>query len=184
MSKAWNHKRELSFRFYFQFRGFEIHKEFYAETIRGRLEWAVLRRIFVSPVLRRFFKVREVPVSWGLIRYFVDANGDNSYYTPLDANGDNSYYTPLDEDRLFRLRWIGFVNVVTDHKGNMRHGAVNRGCTASEVRDYWAWHEYTDFPERALPFKVWRAWRRKGARVSCANAVEASGLYPKLECPF
>lgn len=172
MSKMLNYKRELSFRFYFQFRSFEFHKEFYTMTIKGSLEWAVLRRIFVSPVLRRFFKVREVPVSWGLIRYFVDANGDNSYYTPLD------------EDRLFRLRWIGFVNVVTDHKGNMRHGVVNRGCTASEVRDYWAWHEYTDFPERALPFKVWRAWRRKGARVSCANAVEASGLYPKLECPF
>ena len=172
MSNEWNYKRELTFKFYFQFRGFEFHKEVYAKTIRGYLEWAVLRRIFVSPVLRRFFKVREVPVSWGLIRYFVDANGDNSYYTPLD------------EDRLFRLRWIGFVNVVTDHKGNMRHGAVNRGRTASEVRDYWAWHEHTDFPERALPFKVWRAWRKKSSRVSCANAVEVSGLYPKLERPF
>lgn len=172
MAKVWNCKRELSFRFYFQFRGFEIHKEFYAETIRDCIEWAVLRRIFDSPVLRRFFKVRQVPVSWGLIRYFVDANGDNSYYTPLD------------EDRLFRLRWIGFVNVVVDNNGNMRYGAVNRGRTACEVRDYWAWREYTDFPERALPFEVWRAWRRKHSRVSCANAVEASGLYPKAEIPF
>lgn len=171
MTKAWKSKRELSFRFYFQFRGFEIHKEFYAETIRGRLEWAVLRRIFASPRLRRFFNVREVPVSWGLITHFSDED-------------DDSYYTPLDGDRLFRLRWIGFVNVVVDNNGNMRYGAVNRGRTACEVRDYWAWREYTSFPESTLPFKVWRAWRRKHSRVSCANAVEASGLYPKAEIPF
>ena len=107
-----------------------------------------------------------------------------AYDKAIALSADNSYYTPLDEDRLYRFRWIGFVNVVTDHKGNIRHGAVNRGRTASEVRDYWAWHEHTDFPERALPFKVWRAWRKKSSRVSCANAVEVSGLYPKLECPF
>ncbi len=90
---------------------------------------APFKFIFASPLLRRVFKVRRT----SLFHF------DLMYTCSTDAF-------------LYRLRWLGFVNVCLDLDGSLYRFSLNRGRTVSEVKAHFRWAIQPSY-ER------WEDWR-------------------------
>ena len=77
---------------------------------------APFKFIFASPLLRRVFKVRRTSL------YHFDF---------LESCAVDAF--------LYRLRWLGFVNVCLDLDDSLYNFSLNRGRTVSEVRAHFRW---------------------------------------------
>ncbi|WP_278550397.1 hypothetical protein [Cloacibacillus evryensis] len=77
---------------------------------------APFKMIFSSPVLRRVFNVRPT-----------------SLYSFTDF--DACYV----DSRVYRLRFLGFVNACEDYDGTLYGFSLNKGKTVSEIKAHFHW---------------------------------------------
>ena len=94
--------------------------------VRSLLFNILMQQIFRSERLRRFFRVRETPLS------------DFDYAETLTIDG-----------RLFRMRFFGFVNVCENWIGDYYNFSLNTGRTVSEIkrsfmRRNWTLYDYRE----------------------------------------
>lgn len=105
---------------------------------------APFRLIFSSPLLRKFFRVRETCLSHRDMMYSLTTDG-----------------------RMYRLRWLGFVNACVDYDGALYDFSLNRGRTPSEVKAHFRWVILPSYERERDWREALREYRRiEAARVS------------------
>lgn len=117
---------------------------------------APFRLIFSSPVLRKFFRVRETCLSHKDMMYSLTTDG-----------------------RMYRLRWLGFVNACVDYDGALYDFSLNRGRTASEVKVHFRWAILPSYERE----RDWRGALREYRRIELERIVFGSDLRSRFKGP-